>query len=406
MKKKVSVFVKGVIIILIMSNSLNLFSQNNFNSTPPMGWEPWNIDHCGNSYQWDNTFHKELADFFVSSGLRDLGYTYLTIECGAHYRDDNGVLQADSVNFPNGFKPVTKYIHERGLKARAYVDAGRGVCCCIDTGSYSYYYVDARQIINWGFDGVKIDWCGGNEMNLDPETQFKEFKRAFDKTGKEAFNIEICCWGLNEPWIWGREAGHMWRTSGDIDLIFGGEWLGGKWEALLRNIDENRHPNPKYVGPGKGWNYADMLVVGLPGGLTEREERTQFSMWSIMASPLILGNDVFNMSEHTKNTIMNKEIIAINQDKLGIQGRVVKEYKNGVLQVWSKPLIDSSVAVALFNRSENDDKITVNFHDIKMPTKCKVRDIWNDKNFANVKNSFSSKVKAHETIILKITPIN
>ena len=405
--KKLVLLILILFLTAISSFNGKLFSQNSFNMTPPMGWEPWNIDHCGGLYQWDEAYYKKLADFFVYSGLRDLGYKYLTIECGSHYRDNNGVWQPDSVKFPNGFEPVIKYIHENGLMVRAYGDAGRTVCCCNQMGSYSYYYEDAQRWVDLGFDGVKIDWCGGDKQNLDPKTQYLEIKRAIDKTGKKDFNIEICCWGLGNPWLWGRNAGHIWRASGDIDgELINGKWIytpGGSWGALMRNIDSNRHPESEYVGPGNGWNYADMLIVGVPGGLTAMEERTQFSMWAIMASPLFLGNDVFNMSDSTRNTIMNKEIIAIDQDKSGIQGEVVKEFNNGQLQIWSKPLTDGSVAVALFNRSEKDYEITVNFADIKMAAKSKVRDIWNNKDYKNVKDKYTSKVKAHEAVILKIS---
>lgn len=389
--------------------NIKLFSQSSFNMTPPMGWEPWNIDHCGGLYKWDEAYYKKLADFFVNSGLRDLSYKYLTIECNSQYRDKNGDWQADTNTFPNGIEPVIKYIHDKGLMVRTYTDAGRNVCCCNIMGSYSHYYEDAQRWVDLGFDGVKIDWCGGKEQNLDPKTQYLEFKRAVDKTGKKDFNIEICSWGEGNPCLWGRNAGQIWRTSGDIDCeLVNGQWnftIGGSWNALKRNIDSNRHPKPEYSGPGIGWNYADMLVVGVPGGLNALEERTQFSMWAIMASPLFLGNDVFNMSDSARNTIMNKEIIEIDQDKSGIQGDVVKEFNDGQLQIWYKPLADGSVALALFNRSDIDNEITVNFTDLKMAAKCKVRDIWNNKDFTNVKEKYTSKVKAHEAVILKISEL-
>ena len=132
----------------------------------------------------------------------------------------------------------------------------------------------------------------------------------------------------------------------------------------MRNLDENRHPDHQYVGPGKGWNYPDILLVGLPGGLNEIEERTQFGMWAIVASPLFLGNDLFNMPPYAKQIVMNKEVIAIDQDPLGIQGDVVKEYHNGKLQVWAKPLKNGSKAVALLNRDTTAQQIAVNWTDM------------------------------------------
>ena len=298
------------------------------------------------------------------------------------------------------------YIHSRGLKVRAYTDAGRTVCCCNKMGSYSYYYEDAQRWVDLGFDGVKIDWCGGREMNLDPKTQYMEFKRAVDKTGKKDFHIEICAWGYDKPWLWGRNAGTIWRTESDIDgENITNQWVaefGGHWHLLVRNIDRNRHPQPEYVGPGKGWNYPDMLEVGVPGGLNETEEKTMFSLWAIMASPLFLGNDVLNMPEYAKNILMNKEVIAIDQDKLGIQGDVVKEYLNGQLQIWVKPLYDGSLAVALFNRTEKEENISVNWADLNMPLKCKVRNIWEAKDLGEQNDKYTVNVKSHETVLLKI----
>ena len=253
-----------------------------------MGWEPWNIDHCGSRYKWDEEYYKKLTDFFVGSGLRDLGYTYLTIECSDHYRDKNGLWQSDTISFPNGYKPVIDYIHKNGMKVRAYTDAGRKVCCCMPEGSYAYYYEDIQRVADFGSDGIKVDWCGADEMALDPKTQFMEIKRAVEKTGKKDFHVEICTWGRGNPWLWGRNAGSIWRTGHDIDRDSVQATIGSSFKLLQRNTTQNRHPQTEYVGPGKGWNYPDMLEVGVAGGLNEIEEQTQLSLWVIMAAPLFL----------------------------------------------------------------------------------------------------------------------
>ena len=229
----------------------------------------------------------------------------------------------------------------------------KGKCggCYDGDGSYGHYDSDSRTWAAMGFDGVKIDWCGGAAEKLDPETQFLQFHDSM-VAYNPSFNIEICTWGEGKPWEWGRKAGTFWRTGPDIDgVIEGGKWndaRGGSWETLTRNIDANRHPDRKFTGPGLGWNYPDMLEVGNAGGLNETEERTQFSMWCIMASPLFLGNDVFDMPQYAKDILMNREMIAVDQDPLGIQGDVVKEDRDGLLQVWMKDLKDGSKAVALF----------------------------------------------------------
>jgi len=390
-----------VIVLMLMASRADCWPLAN--RVPPMGWEPWYIDHCGNQYKWDEEFYKKLADLFVSSGLRDLGYNYLTIECGDHYRDKDGHIQPNLKTFPNGFKAITGYLHKRGLKARAYTDAGEGKCCCFEgTGSLGHYEDDAKRWVEFGFDGLKIDWCGGYSKGLDPKTQFLQFADAMRKTN-HPLCIEVCSWGRGNPWEWGRNAGTFWRTSGDLDYSSAFK-MGGDWDILMRNLDENRHPDSKYVGPEKGWNYPDILLVGLPGGLNEMEERTQFGMWAIVASPLFLGNDLFNMPQYAKEIVMNKEVIAIDQDPLGIQGDVVKEYNNGKLQVWAKELRNGSKAVALLNRDTTAQQITINWTDIGISGKWLVRDLWEHVDKGKFADRYTAEVPSHGTALLKVSP--
>ena len=239
-----------VMVFILTASRANCWPPDN--RLPPMGWEPWYIDHCGNQYKWDEEFHKKLAAFFVSSGLRDLGYDYLTIECGDHYRDKDGHIQPNLEKFPNGFKAITDYLHQRGLKARAYTDAGEGKCCCFEgAGSLGHYEDDARRWAEFGFDGVKIDWCGGDSKGLDPKTQFLQFAEAIRKTN-HLLCTEVCCWGRGNPWEWGRNAGTFWRTSGDLDLSHSTLKMWGDWDILMRNLDENRHPITNMSDRGKG----------------------------------------------------------------------------------------------------------------------------------------------------------
>jgi alpha-galactosidase len=163
--------------------------------------------------------------------------------------------------------------------------------------------------------------------------------------------------------------------------------MGGDWKSLMRNLDDNRHPDRRYVGPGKGWNYPDILLVGIPGGLNEIEEQTQFGMWAMAASPLFLGNDVFNMPQYAKDIVMNKEVIAIDQDPLGVQGDVVKEYENGRLQVWAKQLRNGAKAAALLNRDTAPREITVSWSDLGISGKWLVRDLWEHADKGNLPRS-------------------
>ena len=406
-------FKKGIITIvailigflLIMAKSVTWPEKN---ILPPMGWEPWNIDHCGQLSNWDEAYYRKLADFFVSSGLRDLGYTYLTFECHAHYRDSDGVFRPNLSKFPNGLKPINDYLHSKGLKSRTYTDAGKGKCggCYDGDGSFGHYADDAKRWAEFGFDGVKIDWCGGAGEKLDEKTQYMEFHKEMAAQNPD-FNIEICTWGKGNPWEWGRDAGTFWRTGDDIDgYIENGKWSdasGGSWKTITRNIDANRHPDRKLVGPGLGWNYPDMLEVGKSGGLNETEERTQFSMWCIMASPLFLGNDVLNMPPYAREIVMNKEMIAIDQDPLGIQGDVAKEYNNGTLQVWVKELVDGAKAVALFNRSEKAEKISAVWKDLGFAGRVKVRDLCEHADKGIFPENYSVEVPSHAVVVIKVS---
>ncbi|HUZ47037.1 MAG TPA: glycoside hydrolase family 27 protein [Terriglobia bacterium] len=393
----------AAVLMLMMASVARCWPPGN--RVPPMGWEPWNFDHCGSRYKWDEEYYKKLADFFVTSGLRNLGYNYLTIECHDHYRDKKGQIQPSLRTFPRGFRVVTDYLHTRGLKVRTYTDAGKGKCGSTfeGAGSLGRYEDDVKQWVKFGFDGVKIDWCGGNSLHLDPKTQYLQFAEAMKKSG-HPFCIEICSWGKGNPWKWGRKAGTFWRTSGDIDIWNRHSTIGGNWDALMRNLDANRHPSTKYVGPWKGWNYPDMLEVGVPGGLNETEERTQFSMWAIMAAPLFLGDDVFNMPRYARAIIMNKEVIAIDQDPLGIQGDVVKESENGKLQVWAKQLKSGSKAVALLNRDATPRQMTVNWNDLGISGKWQVRDLWQHRDQGVFADQYSAHVPSHGAALLKISP--
>ncbi|MGO8734091.1 MAG: hypothetical protein ACLQVM_15060 [Terriglobia bacterium] len=210
----------------------------------------------------------------------------------------------------------------------------------------------------------------------------------------------MCCWDKGKPWEWGRNAGAFWRTSDDIDS--GG--IGGVWMTLMRNLDANRHPEAAYVGPGRGWNYPDMLEVGHPGGLNETEERTQFSMWAIVASPLFLGNDVFDMPQYARDIIMNKEVIAVDQDPLGIQGDVAKEYDGGKLQVWVKRLKGGSKAVAVLNRDTTTRRITLHFGDIGISGNWLVRDLWEHTDRGGLADSYTAVVPSHGVVMLRLSP--
>ena len=404
-KYKLMLILPGLLVLLAFSIQSSS-GQSPDKPRPTMGWEPWSISHCETSegQMYDADYYMKLMDFMESEGYRDLGYKYLIIECDDHFRDEDGNWTANTEKFPGGYKAVVDYAHERGFMIKAYTDAGAESCCCNDGGSYGHYEADAMAMAKFDFDGVKIDWCGGRKSGQDPRTQFTEFYEAINKHIKKPFDTEICCWGFGDVWEWGRFAGSMWRTSLDIDAEY---WpyvpfVGGKWEVLLRNIDENRHSDTSMVGPGKGFNYADMLLVGIPGGLTEIEERTQFSLWAIMASPLYLSVDLFGLPDYAKKILLNSEVVGIDQDDLGLQGEVIKESEDGNVQVWSKNLADEAVALAFFNRDSISREIFLEWAEIDMGKKVNVRDLWKHEDMGTVKKKLSVEIKPHETLLYKV----
>ncbi|HZD03690.1 MAG TPA: glycoside hydrolase family 27 protein, partial [Longimicrobiales bacterium] len=311
--------------------------DNGLARTPPMGWNSWNHFHCDVSSE----LIRETADAMVDSGMRDAGYQYVVIDdCWQVARDDDGRIVADSARFPEGMKALADYVHSKGLKFGLYTDAGRATCQR-RPGSYDHEEFDARTYAEWGVDYVKVDWC--NSQGLDAPTQYARVRDALAAADRPIV-FSICEWGTNQPWEWGPETGHLWRTTGDI---------ADRWESVLSILDRSS----QYwhaAGPG-AWNDPDMLEVG-NGGMTMDEYRAHFSLWAIMAAPLMAGNDLRELTADNRRArayrdiLTNREVIAVDQDSLGIQGRLVQSYPSE-LQVWAKPLADGSRAVVLFNRA-------------------------------------------------------
>src|SRR5256714_8027533 len=330
--------------------------DNKLARTPPMGWNSWNHFGCDVSAQ----LIKETADAMAKSGMRDAGYQSLVIDdCWQVARDGAGRLVADSVRFPGGMKPLAEYVHSRGLKFGLYTDAGRQTCQR-RPGTYGSEEIDARTFGEWGVDYVKEDWC--NSEGLDGPTQYAKFRDALAKAGRPIV-FSICEWGSNRPWEWGPRTGNLWRTTGDI---------GDRWASMIALLDLNAQ-YAMAAAPG-AWNDPDMLEVG-NGGMTDDEYRAHFSLWALMAAPLIAGNDVRSMSDPTRAILLNKEVIAVDQDSLGVQGKLVEGDAEG-LQVWMKPMQDGSRAVVLFNRTALQTPIRASWWRLKVSGPARVRDLW------------------------------
>ncbi|WP_084309318.1 glycoside hydrolase family 27 protein [Alkalihalobacterium bogoriense] len=373
--------------------------------TPPMGWNSFNTFGCEPTEQ----LIKESADMMVSSGLRDAGYVYINIDDGwmADERDSEGNLVPDPAKFPNGLKVVTDYIHERGLKAGTYLGCGQKTYG-EKPGSLGYEERDAKLIADQGFDLLKYDFRAlpGDPEGRHVKTDYITMRDALIKAGRTML-FSICEHGTSDPWTWGAEVGHMWRTTPDIKDSFDEDI---NWGWSLNHIIDHTHHLHQYAGPG-GWNDPDMLVVGCNGttewmgpGCTPLEYRAHFSIWCLSAAPLLIGCDIRKMDDATKETLMNKEIISINQDSLGKQGYIIKK-ENGV-DYWVKELEGGQFAVGLFNRTESAVEAEVDLHElpVSQTDTFSVKDIWGNVDLGNVHNTLIRSVRSHECVVLKLTP--
>ena len=320
--------------------------------TPQMGWNSWNKFAC----DINEELIRETADALVNTGLRDAGYIYLNLDdCWHGERDSLGFIQADPERFPSGIAVLAEYCHNRGLKLGIYSDAGRKTCAG-RPGSFGHEYQDALQYAKWGVDYLKYDWCYNNDIN--PKGAYGLMSEAL-KTAGRPIVFSMCEWGTNKAHEWASEIAHSWRTTGDIGAQFAGEFkvneVGWRPLTVLQCMDINAELR-KYAGPGH-WNDPDMLEVG--NGLTDAENRAHFTMWCMMASPLILGNDITNMPKEVYDVITNRDVIAINQDPLGVQGMRIE--RDGDIEVWLKPLEGEDWAFCILNRGENEASISLDW---------------------------------------------
>jgi alpha-galactosidase len=374
-------------------------ASKNLALTPPMGWNSWNKFACNVS----EDMIKSMADAMVKSGMKDAGYQYVNIDdCWQVSRDTNGAIVADLQRFPHGMKAVGDYIHSLGLKFGVYSDAGSKTCAG-RPGGLGHEYQDALQYAAWGVDYLKYDWC--NTTTQDAKASYANIRAALDASGR-AIVLSICEWGTAKPWLWGKEVGgNSWRTTGDIQDRWQDkrEWKPGDCcsYGVLAIVDAEAELY-SYAGPGH-WNDPDMLEVG-NGGMTDTEYRSHFSLWAILAAPLISGNDLRDMRSEIHEILTNKEVIAVDQDALGRQGERV--WKRNDIEVWSKQLKDGSRAVVLLNRAATDKEITVNWKDLGYPEHltASVRDLWQHKDIGKFTESFSATVVSHGVVMVTLKP--
>lgn len=365
---------------------------NGLAQTPPMGWNSWNKFACN----VNEKVIRDSADAIASNGMKAAGYQYVVIDdCWHGSRDANGFITEDRERFPGGLKALGDYIHARGLKFGIYSDAGAKTCGG-RPGSQGHEYQDAQQYARWGVDYLKYDWCSSGVRNA--EEAYATMADALKASGRPIL-FSLCEWGNSRPWLWGQKIGNMWRTTGDIT----DKWTGHHGHSWgIASIVDMNEPLWPFAGPGH-WNDPDMLEVG-NGGLTDVEYRAHFSLWALMAAPLIAGNDVANMSAATRAILLNHDVIGVNQDTRGEQGhRVMQE---GSKEIWVKQMADGGRTLLLWNRGETPTRIAADWTTLGLPATLKLqgRDLWTHKEIGRIAGRYEAEVASHGVVMVRLKP--
>ncbi|TDD88336.1 alpha-galactosidase [Actinomadura darangshiensis] len=351
-----------------------------------MGFNNWNATGCDINEQ----MIRDTADIFVSSGLKDAGYQYVNIDdCWAEQQRDpqTGRYVPHHERFPSGIKALADYVHARGLKLGIYTSAGTQTCAKTMPGSLDHEELDAQTFADWGVDYLKYDNC--NNQGRPAIERYTKMRDALKKTGRPIV-YSLCEWGENKPWEWAADVGHLWRTTGDIS---------DSWTSMVNILKQNA-PLAPYAGPGH-WNDPDMLEVG-NGGMTDREYRSHFSLWATMAAPLLIGSDLRDATPATLEILGNRDMIAVDQDPLGVQGRVLRNPDGHWVIV--KPLADGDVAVTLFNETEASATFGATAGELGLPEHPSylVRDLWAHRDFESA-GTFTASVPPHGTVTYRIS---
>lgn len=382
------------ILAVLAANTLSFARSRIIARTPPMGWNSWNHFGC----HVTDAIIRQQAKAMSTNGMKTAGYRYVNLDdCWQGNRDAQGVIHPNA-SFPD-MKALAEYVHSLGLRLGIYSSPGPKTCGGYE-GSYGHEQQDANTYASWGVDYLKYDLCSYMDImklhdpHQDPKKAVAMMKKAYSRMHQALVNTRrrivysLCEYGVGSVWEWGPEVGgNLWRTTDDIRDTYRSMALIGFSQAGLE----------KYAGPGH-WNDPDMLEVG-NGGMTLDQYRTQMSLWAILAAPLIAGNDLTGMNETTKSILINKEVIAVDQDTLGIQGRRV-----GPPQIWAKPLSGGAVAVALFNFVTDDEAepLTFRFKDIGFSGPVHVRDLWAHRDLGALRSSYTVTAPQGGVVMLRL----
>jgi alpha-galactosidase len=349
-----------------------------------MGWNSWNHFAC--KVTADDV--RSAADAIASNGMKDAGYIYVNIDdCWEGARDETGRIQSNQ-KFGD-MKVLVDYVHSKGLKIGIYSSPGPKTCAGYE-GSYGHEDQDAQQYADWGFDYLKYDWCSAEKVYQRSQMVdvYRKMHDALVRTGRPIV-FSLCQYGYGRVWRWGASVGgNLWRTTEDIT---------DKYDRMSV-IGFDQDGLDPFAGPGH-WNDPDMLEIG-NGGMNHDEYLTHMSLWALLAAPLLAGNDLSKMTSETLSILTNKEVVAVDQDPKGVQGRRIAQ--EGPLEVWAKPLSNGAVAVGLFNRGESTNPVTLNFKDIGLQGSVKIRDLWQHKDLGSFSGSYTEDIPRHGGILIKV----
>jgi alpha-galactosidase len=397
--------ITAILIALAAFAGVNLHAQKfpNLALTPPMGWNSWNKFQC----DVDETIVRAMADAMATNGMKDAGYQYINIDdCWQGERDAQGFIQPDAKKFPSGIKALADYVHSKGLKLGIYSDAGAKTCGG-RPASRGHEYQDALTYAQWGVDYLKYDWCGCEDLKA--EGAYTTMRDALHAAGRPVV-FSICEWGNNKPWTWAANVGYLWRTTTDIYPNFDSILDHTNWQqwGVLKILDAQK-PLREAAGPGH-WNDPDMLEVG--NGMSVNEDRAHFSMWCMLAAPLISGNDLAHMKKEVLEILTNPDVIAVNQDALGVEGFPYST--NGTVEVWFKPLAGGDWTMCVLNRGKDAQTISFNWknenvadsfskHDAHFATTTYgLRNLWTKQPAGTTKEVLSAEIPGHDVLMLRL----
>jgi alpha-galactosidase len=385
--------------VVLSVTGIGLAQTSQVALTPPMGWNSWNHFQCRVS----EDVVRAQARAMVTNGMKAAGYRYVNVDdCWQATRDPQGNIRPNA-KFPD-MKGLADYVHSLGLKFGVYSSPGPKTCAGY-TGSYQHELQDAKTYASWGVDYLKYDWCSASTVYQPSQMQavYRKMGDALHSTGRPIV-FSLCQYGLEAVWRWGASVGgNLWRTTGDINPSY----------TRMAYIGFGQNGLEPFAGPGH-WNDPDMLEIGNTMSFTGRngrrhmmgldldEDRTQMSLWSILAAPLLAGNDLTHMDPQVLSILTNKDVIAVDQDPKGVQGHRVTQ--QGPLEVWAKPLADGSVAVGLFNRGAGPEKMAVNFREIGVSDPAAVRDLWTHQQVESSARSYSAVVPEHGVVMIRVSP--